>query len=184
MLSTHKKVGLAAGATISLMLLIATAAKPVVYIGGLILLEIVNPRAVSFQGPPDNVWEDGFELTTDVSCNWLYERNILLNFYPDLPFVLGENAKPEGSVFFQLTTATEKYEAPLVPLRTKGRGGRASSVAGDSVAWIKPVSFPEYPVLGDFECEIQQVHLKLHDLNFDPRNYTITITIQRIGIDG
>ena len=177
MLSIHKKVTLAAGAIILLMLLIVTTAKPIVYIGGLIFLEILNPRNVFFRGPPDTIWENGFELTTELPCNKLYERNVHVIFEPDLSFAASMNSL-QGDIIFMQNEGTDTYEMPITPLNKR------RTLFDNRIAGIVAVGFPEYPVLGGFKCKEQQVYLKFDDLNFDPRNYEITIIIQRIGIDG
>ena len=160
------------------------SSKTARYAGGLIALEIMAPRNVVFEGSPNSIWEHGFQLDATISCNTMYERNVYVRFEKDLPFSLGSNKSPEGSIQFQLTDESISRAMQVFNLRDRSRGGRQSSLSGEKVAWIKPVGFREYPPMGARECKTQKVFLKFDELNFDPRLYGVKVIIERVGIDG
>ncbi|MCE8038497.1 hypothetical protein [Halomonas sp. MCCC 1A11062] len=158
--------------------LFSVVAKPVVYIVGLIFLEVASPRKVFFEGSPDKVWENGFEIEVKVDCNRLYERNVYILF-DGIPFDREAGEKPKGDFYFEVNEAGEKYV-----MKSEGQYLRYRYSNHRTFLLFVPVRFPEWPVLGGLNCSAQQVYLKFDGLNFDPQFYEITIKIERIGIDG
>lgn len=175
-----KKIILTLSIILATVFLISVAARPAIYIGGLLFLEIINPRTVFFTGHPDKVWENGFEVSVNLECNLIYERNIRMHFDPEL-LIPEKYDTIQGTVFFKLMEDGKTYEKNI--LLTKDRG-IAKNHRDNTIRSVGLVIFPEYPVLGGFECKEQHVYLRVDELNFDPTLYQITLTISRIGADG
>jgi hypothetical protein len=146
--SSRKKLSVVAGLVVLFVVATVLASKSVQYAGGLMGLEIIKPRRVFFDGPPNLIWESGFQLDATIACNTTYERNVYVRFEKDLPFLLGSGERPEGRIQFQLTDDVNMRAMQVSNLRDRSQGGRRSSLSGEKIAWIKPVGFREYPAMG------------------------------------
>lgn len=175
---SFKKMGIFSLLALSALLLVAPN-----HVKRAISVAVISKDALSgavpvvvYEGELDSVWENGFETSIVVSCNRFVDRMISVWFDPNIEPDQIQDKSIAGKSIISLYqdgySFSGEYSLDRYGMEPIGSWGRERwSIRGKYIG--------EYPVIGGLFCTDQRIHVRVEDLNFDPRNHAIKIIVNR-----